>query len=229
MLQPFHTIFLLVALVEIAAEIFGNEMVRFAVKPFLMPTLIAYYAQSIKGEWSRTNKLMVIAFFFSWLGDVALMFVYKSPNFFLAGLVSFLITHILYTISFADVTDKKAEALLPKKFWMLVPLLVYMGALLYLLIPAIRNNPTTQAIPIPVLVYTTAIATMTSFAMNRFKRVNDTSFLLVFSGAVLFTFSDSIIAVNRFLHPFPSPSIFIMVLYIAGQYLIARGMVKQAN
>jgi uncharacterized membrane protein YhhN len=172
---------------------------------------------------------MVAAFCFSWIGDVALMFVFKDENLFLVGLVGFLITHILYTIAFINVTDRKAESLLPKKGWVLLPLVIYMVAFLWVLVPAISGNEKTQPFLIPVLVYSTAIATMVAFSINRFKRVNDKSFALVVSGALLFMFSDSIIAINKFLTSFDTASIFIMILYIGGQYLIAKGCLAQFN
>lgn len=222
-------LFLLVSAVEIFAEISGNNLVRFISKPLLMITLIVFYVRAIRGNWNKFHKLMVVAFFFSWIGDVALMFVFKNENFFLVGLVGFLITHILYTLAFAKVTNREAVALFPRKFFVVIPLVIYMVALLWILVPAINGNEKTQPFLIPVLVYSTAIATMVAFSINRFNRVNDTSFQLVLTGALLFMFSDSIIAINKFLHPFPSAGIFIMVLYIAGQYLIAKGCLAQFN
>jgi uncharacterized membrane protein YhhN len=238
-MKPLEYLFLVVGLIEVGAEIFGNELVRFISKPLLMITLIIFYSQSVNGNWNRRHKLMRAAFFFSWIGDVALMFVPrnaedvtlmglpKHPNFFLLGLVGFLITHILYTVAFADISYKTKEALLPKKFWVVVPLLIYMVSLLSMLIPAINGVEATRPFLVPVLVYTAAISTMVVFAINRYHRVNDTSFALVFGGALLFMVSDSIIAINKFLHPFETASIFIMMLYIGGQYLIAKGTLAQ--
>jgi uncharacterized membrane protein YhhN len=144
-------------------------------------------------------------------------------------LVGFLIAHVLYVVAFSKVSDITAEALLPKKFWVLAPLVVYMAVLVTMLVPAINAKPETQPFLIPVLVYSTVIATMVLFAINRYRRVNDQSFALVFAGALLFMFSDSIIAINKFVAPFELARIFIMVLYITAQYLIARGALKQEH
>lgn len=227
MLKPLEYAYILTAVIEVFAEATSNNTLRVISKPLLMIFLIAFYVQSINGSWGKIHKLMVAAFFFSWIGDVALMFVHKNENFFLLGLVGFLVTHILYTISFADVTYKKATALLPAKAWLLAPLVIYMGALLYLLVPSINGVEATKPFLVPVLVYSTAIATMVVFAINRYTRVNAESYNLVIAGALLFMVSDSIIAINKFLHPFATAGIFIMVLYITGQYLIAKGMLKQ--
>jgi uncharacterized membrane protein YhhN len=229
MLKPLEYAYFIIAIIEVFAEVTDNNMIRFVSKPLLMIVLIAFYMQAVGDKWNKVHKLMRAAFFFSWIGDVALMFVFKNENFFLVGLVGFLITHVLYAVAFADVTNKNAAALLPKKFWVFIPLAIYMVALLSLLVPGITGNTLTQPFLIPVLVYSTAIATMVVFAINRFGRVNEKSFALVFGGALLFMFSDSIIAINKFLHPFGMAGIFIMILYISGQYLIAKGTLEQGE
>jgi uncharacterized membrane protein YhhN len=153
----------------------------------------------------------------------------KNPNFFLVGLAAFLVAHMLYAISFSDVSNKTKAAIIRKKFWVAIPLLIYMATLLYFLVPAIAGNELTKPFLGPVIIYSAAIATMVVFALNRYGRVNDKSFALVFGGALLFMFSDSIIAVNKFIYSFASSGIFIMVLYIAGQYFIARGALQQTK
>ena len=220
-------LYLILAAIQVYAVATGHATLQFASKPLLMVLLVAYYIAAVEGNWNPTHKLMVAAFCFSWVGDVALMLVEQNENFFLLGLVGFLITHILYTVAFAKVTNREAEALFPKKIWVTAPLLIYMGALLSLLIPAIYGNEHNRPVLVPVLVYTGAISVMVAFAINRFKRVSDKSFLLVFAGALLFMVSDSIIAISKFLSPFETAGIFIMVLYMAGQYLIAKGMLRQ--
>jgi uncharacterized membrane protein YhhN len=234
MIQLLEYLYWIIAALEIYSEASGNSTLRFFTKPLLMIVLILFYARSLNTGWSGMHKMMIAAFAFSWVGDVALMFsgekgellmgIAKDPNFFLVGLVGFLITHVLYTISFSKVTNAGAEALLPKKFWVFIPLVIYMGVLLMLLVPSIGSSEATKPFLIPVLVYSTAIATMVVFAINRHGRVNDATFKLVVLGALLFMVSDSIIAINKFMQPFATAGIFIMVLYIAGQYFIAKGM-----
>jgi uncharacterized membrane protein YhhN len=226
-----------IGLVEVFAEATSNDMVRFFSKPLLMIVLIAFYVQAVAGKWNKVHKLIVAAFVFAWIGDVALMFVGnagdtlmgipKNPNFFLLGLAGFMLTHILYAFAFVQVSDKNAPALLPTRVWTIIPLFIYMAALLSVLLPAIYQNELTRPFLVPVLVYSAAIATMVLVAINRYKRVNDRSFALVFAGAMLFMFSDTLIAINKFIHSFGSSGIFIMVLYILGQYFIAKGSLAQ--
>lgn len=219
-------LYLLIALVEVFSEATDNRTLCLITKPLLMPVLIAFFI-SAAGQVTRIHKLMVVAFFFSWIGDVALMFTNVNPNYFLLGLVGFLITHILYIVAFAAVNNKNIPGVLPRRAWVLTPLVLYLVGLLSVLLPSINNNPQTKPVLIPVIVYTTAIGTMVVYAINRYKRVSDTSFALVFGGALLFMISDSFIAISRFIQPVPMARIIIMVLYIAGQYLIAKGIVVQ--
>jgi len=239
MLTPIEYLYLIIAALEVFSEVSGNETLKFFTKPLLMIVLVIFYARAKQGPVNKVHRLMIAAFMFAWVGDVALMFVSnapdgstlmgipKNPNFFLLGLVGFLITHILYTIAFAEVSDKNVAALLPKKFWVIGPLFIYMVALLSLLLPAIMQNAMTKPFLAPVVVYSTAIAVMVLFSINRFHRVNDRSFILVFSGALLFMFSDSLIAINKFLQPIPYAGVAIMLLYCGGQLLIAKGSLAQ--
>jgi uncharacterized membrane protein YhhN len=166
----------------------------------------------------------MVAFVFSWFGDVFLMFVRFNELFFLAGLASFLITHVLYVVCFAKVAIKEEKALLPSKFWILIPLLAYFGLLMRAFFPNVPAD-----MQIPVAVYSATIALMVVFAINRYGRVNDKSFSLVLAGALMFMFSDSLIALNKFLFEgsLSFAGVGIMILYISGQYLIASGSAKQ--
>ncbi|HLO82440.1 MAG TPA: lysoplasmalogenase family protein, partial [Chitinophagaceae bacterium] len=68
-------------------------------KPLLMPVLIWAYIgeQDNKTMFSR---LIIAALFFSWLGDIFLMFDHIDSLYFILGLSCFLTTHILYIIYF---------------------------------------------------------------------------------------------------------------------------------
>lgn len=216
-------IYIVLGILEVLAEAMGNDTLRLVTKPLLMPVLIAWYIQSLPGSLTRMHRLMVAAFVFSWVGDVALMFVGVNENFFLVGLVGFLITHLLYASAFTNVADRSIVPILKQRIWIVLPLAAYFGALMALVFPEVPAD-----MKIPVAVYSTVIATMVVYAINRYKRVNDSSYALVLGGAFLFMFSDSLIALNKFLchGTLFLSGVMIMVLYIAGQFLIAKGMLR---
>ena len=68
--------------------------------------------------------------------------------------------------------------------------------------------------------------------LHRWNNVSKNSFWFVLVGATLFVLSDSLIAVSKFVAPFPMSGILIMATYGIGQYLIVEGfllMQKEVN
>lgn len=218
--------YLFISLIVIVAELIHHHTLLFCTKPLLMPVLILFYILSVSKPLTKMDRLMVAALFFSWIGDVVLMLPGGNKNYFLIGLISFLITHILYVFAFTQVRDRSLPAILKQKIWLLIPLLAYLIGLISLVFPALDTD-----MRIPVAIYTSVIGTMVVFALNRFRRVSDRSFALVFGGAILFMISDSCIAVNKFLchGTMPLAGVWIMGLYMAGQYLIVLGMLKNES
>jgi uncharacterized membrane protein YhhN len=231
-------LYFLAAFIDLLSETYGNETLQFFSKPLLMLFLMAYYISTVKGR-NAFHYLILGALTFSWLGDIALMFVasiahpgtlmgvHKSPDYFLIGLGCFFVAHIFYIIAFTQVTDRSIKPLLPSRIWIIIPLVIYAGALLSILLPNIYANERSRFLVVPVTAYALAIGTMVALSINRYKRVNDRSFALVFGGAVLFLFSDSIIALNNFVRPLPFAGLLIMSLYIVGQYFIVRGCIEE--
>lgn len=203
-------------------------ILRDGLKWFLMPILALFYYKSLSYPLSSFHKKMILALFFSWLGDIFLIFgTDEKPLFFLLGLVSFLIAHVMYVTVFIQVEEKNVKTSLSSKFVFLVPLAAYMIVLLYQLIPALSADEKKQEMLMPVLIYSTVISAMVVAAVNRKGRVSVDSFQWTLVGALLFMFSDSIIAINKFKEPVMYASVWIMILYIIGQFFIVNGILKQ--
>ena len=62
-------------------------------------------------------------------------------------------------------------------------------------------------------------------AVLRYRSVSFNSYIKTLFGAFLFIISDTLIALDKFLYNenLTYASVFIMTLYIAGQYLIIKG------
>jgi uncharacterized membrane protein YhhN len=80
---------------------------------------------------------------------------------------------------------------------------------------------------IAVFIYMSALLAMSVMALNRKGIQPDISFKLVFTGSLLFMFSDTLIALDKFLTPIPSDRFWVMSTYMAAQYLIVTGVLKQ--
>ena len=103
--------FLIVALELICGSVESLSTYHYITKPsILIALLLFFWTQS-----SIINKsiriLTLIALVFSLLGDVLLMFVDLSPNYFMMGLIAFLIAHVFYILVFLKHRDKSKQPL----------------------------------------------------------------------------------------------------------------------
>ncbi len=215
--------FFVVAGIHLAAILGGalfNSLVILT-KPLLLLLLgILYYLQSGKLNKAHRN-FMLAALSFSWLGDVLLLFQQNEAGFFLAGLISFLAAHLCYILAFGKTSVHHTQSVIRQQPWLVLLFAAY-GLLFFFFI-----SQGLGSLLIPVLVYMLVILLMGIAALNRFRRVEYHSFLLVFAGAMSFMLSDSLLAINKFATPFAMAGFLIMVTYIAAQYLIVKGSLKQ--
>ncbi len=143
---------------------------------------------------------------FSLAGDVFLML---PSNRFVAGLVSFLIAHLLYIAAFLQDLSLSAPV------WLWGAFLLYAAGGLYVLLPR------AGALKLPVLVYVTALTLMALLACSRVLVLESEAAIYAALGAVLFLASDSLLAWNKFVKPFAVAEALLLSTYFAGQTLIA--------
>ena len=195
----------------------GNESLRYITKPLLMPLLIGFFIFQTKDFASSLKKWIVLALVFSWAGDVLLMFESANSNFFIFGLVTFLIAHIFYILFYENVIRKEN---LRKNYWWFLPVIIYYIALIYILSPNLGD------MKFPVRIYGIVISYMLIKALQTGRIKNLVAATLMITGAVLFITSDSILAINKFYEPFEYAGITIMLTYGIAQLLITLGAVR---
>jgi hypothetical protein len=61
------------SIVEAYAEFTGNKALMFYTKPLLLPMIMLYAYVVIDHRWNSALKFLLLALFFSWIGDVSLM------------------------------------------------------------------------------------------------------------------------------------------------------------
>jgi uncharacterized membrane protein YhhN len=215
--------FFLVASVELAALLFEFQELNQFTKPLLLLLLSVFFYLSVKADYSLFHKIIQAALFFSWVGDIFLMWDHRGELYFMMGLIAFLIAHITYIFGF-NVSVRKAagSSELLKRPISGAPYIILAGFVYYSLYPNL------SALAIPVFIYTVALLLMVLFALNRKERVNGPSFRWVFYGALLFMLSDMLLAFNKFAEPFPHASVAVMVTYILGQYMIVKGCIAHS-
>ncbi|WP_242134943.1 lysoplasmalogenase [Aestuariivivens marinum] len=209
--------FLIVILELVCSSVVSLYVLHFITKPAIVISLICFLHQYANDLDGKTKKITIWALTFSVLGDILLMFVYINQNFFIGGLISFMLAHLMYIKVFYG-----KHKFHKKIFNFLGILLIYVFFLFYIL----KNNLGNMLLP--VILYMAVILLMVTMAFLRQGQVNKLSFILVFLGAITFIISDSLLALNKFYKPLPLANISIMLTYALAQLLIVFGLKKQS-
>ena len=184
-------------------------------KPLILTSLAIHYYFSVSLE-SRSG-LLLLALLFSFIGDVLLI----RSDFFIPGLVVFLLAHIVYVFVYRHYRNVQDQSLRGVHGVLMALPIVFAGtgliAVLYSKLGGLK---------IPVVFYALVITVMTLAALFRYGRTTKKSFWLVFIGAVLFMISDAILAINKFLLPVDYARVYIICTYSLSQYLIVKGLMR---
>jgi uncharacterized membrane protein YhhN len=193
------------------AEFRGNRRLVYLVKPASTLLVIAVALLSLlTPDADLSFTLWVTAgLVLSLGGDVALMI--KTDRAFLAGLVLFLLAHIVYSIGFTLPNGFHPQDVVSAAVLLGVAILVYR----YL-------RPGLGSMQGPVMFYILIICLMVNRAISTFYGdvFTTAQAWLLTTGAMLFWLSDLVLAVNRFRHPFEANRLSLF-LYFGGQLLIA--------
>lgn len=214
----FSLIFLIVFLTQLYAEYSNNSQLRFFSKPLIVIVLLIwlYTSTLLKNPF---HKRIFTGLVCALIGDVLLMLQSNEPSFFMYGLIAFLLCHIFYIRAFfLDYQSKPAQKN-PFLIWAVIVFAAFCAGLFFYL------QPHLGAMQYPVLIYAIIISCMAVMAVSRYGRVDPFSFEIIFYGAMLFLFSDSMLAYNKFVLPLPHAGVVIMGSYMLAQYLIVLGSV----
>jgi len=180
-------------------------------KPLTLVALIgAALALDPAADAQARRDWFVAALVLSLAGDVLLMLDDEHRDLFVAGLAAFLVAHLCYLGGFW--TE-------PPAGWAFVVaavvVVVLVGPFAARILGALRRvEPGLRA---PVGAYIVVIAAMVATALA-------TGNVAAGAGAVLFASSDTMIAWNRFVHPFRAADVAIMVTYHLGQALLVASL-----
>lgn len=214
--QSFTWIFTLVVITELlCGHISSLSTLHYITKPLIVLSLLLFFVTKSQPLNKLVRTGTILALVFSLIGDIALLFDDINPNYFIIGLASFLLAHIMYVFVFLKHRDPKK-----KPYIFIILMLVYAAILFYVLKDGLGD------LLIPVVVYMIVILSMSTSAYIRLKE-SKTGYLFIFIGALLFMLSDSILALNKFYKPFELSSFLIMSTYAFAQYCIVMGILKQ--
>ncbi|SRR5258705_10412796 len=215
-------LFLLILVADLLAIYFNNETLRRVSKPLLMPLLMIYFLEQTKVFISGLKTWIILALFFSWMGDILLMFEERKAIFFLLGLSAFFIAQVFYIIFFHNIRVKES---IRGNVLLLLLVVVYYAILISLLSPQL-NLPPFRNMKLPVRIYGVVISFMLMLAMHMMLGKNKKAGWWMMLGAILFVASDSLLAFNKFYSPFNYAAIIVMLTYGLAQLLITEGAVQ---
>lgn len=216
----FSFVYLIVFLTQLYAEYPDSNALRNISKPLIVLVLMVWIYLSTR-LLTPFYKNIFAGLVCAWIGDILLMLQPGKSSFFISGLIAFLLCHLCYISAFMLDYRLKPARKNPFILWAVIVFSAFcVGLFVYM-------KPHLGTVQIPVLVYAITISVMAMMAVSRFGRVNLFSFEIIFYGAVLFLFSDSMLAYNKFVQPLPNAGLIIMASYMLAQFLIVLGSIER--
>lgn len=183
----------------------------------MMPFLGLYFWLSSGGVAKQVRLGILAALVFSWLGDSLLMYQEADERYFLFGLGAFLIAQVMYAFNFAQLRQPSKKKMEWRTRFSVAILIIFYGYMIYVFWNFLGD------FKVPVMVYGACLIAMVIMATVRKNRTSEISFSLLFFGSIAFLLSDCMLAVGKFIGPFPMAGFWVMVTYIAAQVLIVQG------
>lgn len=197
----------MVAIADWVAVVGSTRRLEYVAKPAVMIGLITV-ALALRPTSPAERAFFVIALALGMASDVFLML---PKDMFVAGLFAALVEHIAYIAGFR--ARNLNVALLAIAF---VVALASVAVFLPPIYRALRNSR--PKLVAPVIVYVAVFVVMVASA-------GGTGSLVALGGAVLFFYSDAILAWNRFVRPVPFGRIVNIVPYHVGEALLVLSLV----
>ena len=215
-------IFALIVIAALIGSLLDNGLLESLARPLVMIWITIYFLLNARKRSLRAGVL--IAFFFSWVGDLFMMLTGECDNelFFYVGVGAFFLAQVIYIFVFLFSTENDIKGLLLRNPLWIIPLAGY-GVLFYMFLHYKLDGPNEYI----VMVYTASLVGMSLAALNRRDRVNFSSFRLVFAGTLVFLVSESLMAINKFHTDFQYAGLLNMVTFFSAQYLIMRGLILE--
>ncbi|WP_405402607.1 lysoplasmalogenase [Streptomyces sp. NBC_01104] len=192
--RPLLIAFLVACAVDLGGVLTDSGIAHLVAKPLLMPLLAAYAAAR------RGPRLLIAALLCGWVGDVFLLA--DSDTAFLIGMGGFAAGHLCYLRLFG----RARGALLPG--------ILYAAVLAVFLVLLWGSLP--AGLRIPLAGYSLLLTAMAyrSGVLGRYAA----------AGGALFLLSDALIATGIADWPqLPAPDFWVMLTYVAAQFLLTLG------
>ena len=194
------------AIAAMVFDFYNHTLLYSIFKPLTTILILSllFFVQS--SELTRFRNIIIVALIFCLIGDIFLL----KEEYFVLGLGSFLLGHVLFATGFI-----KLEGFHFQPISLLVLGAIGAGIFLWL-------RPDLGAFELPVGIYVVVIVFMAWQGTGLFLRQQQRAYALIGIAVLLFMFSDTIIAINKFKSPIKLAGPIILSTYWMSIALIAN-------
>jgi uncharacterized membrane protein YhhN len=207
------------AIVIIYSRIFKAPELENILRPALMLLLGCWYILGCRKREIRVNWIFMIGLILALLGDI-----YRMPlvNNFIAGLFFFLFAQLAYSGFFLWESRGRILKLIGQGWLYLVVIFLILLSLLIGLLPTVMQHGTyAQLIALPSLMLVLFLLVLSTYVYSQVYY--DIYGKYVMLAGLVFLFSGSILALNRFSIDVKMSSAWVITSYTVAQWLLVYG------
>ena len=213
------TIYLLILMLHLFAQLLGYTSIQYASKLVLLPLLMLFfYVQPFFETAAKTKYLILLGLFGSFLGDAFLL----SEAYFIPGMIAFMTTHIFNILFIHPLKPKMGES--KTKLYVSILLLAAFCVFVYLFLKDAMGTLIYPILVYMLLISTSAIYTVRASLNEKANKIAD---LFWTPGMLFFIASDAVLAFNKFYWSTQSPidhiGLVTMATYGVAQMLLVKG------
>lgn len=214
-------IYIIISLLSLSFLITENVLGFYLSKPLIVPVLLIYLLYKFRESQHSLIPTLMIATFFSMLGDIFLLFTVNEALFKLVGICTFIVAQAAYAyLYFLSVKGYKKKNISIYQRW---PEIL---SVIATVIATIIIYPSLGDFVAPALIYALITTLTIVFALNRRFYVSRKSFSLTMLGVLFFFVSDTLMGDDLFLENIIN-HFFVMLSYVLGHYLVIKGILVQ--
>ncbi|MCH7413978.1 lysoplasmalogenase [Belliella sp. R4-6] len=220
----FTLTYLTLTILNLSFLLIGCDLIFYITKPLIVPILLYFLFLKFKSTKHRLIPPLMIATFFSFLGDVFLMFKIEESLFKLLGLCTFIVAQTAYAVLYHYSTSGfEKKDISPLNRW---PEAL---AILVTITTTIIIFPNLGAYVVPIIFYALFSTTAIVLSLNRRFYVSQKSFVFTILGVFSFFLSDLLMGEDIVLVKNVINHFLVLLFYFIGHLLIINGMMLQIN
>ncbi len=214
-------IYFTAALISAFSLFAGFHFGTYIFNPMLLPILILYIFAKFKNLDHPILPLLIVALFFSFLGDILSMVDFEKKLFTLLAICTFTVAQVCYgALYYYSSSYRPSNQIKWSQRWPEFSCIVILGITTLFIYPHLED------FKIPGLIYSFVTSITIVLAVNRRFHVSFRSFATVFIGVICFFISDVLVG----LYMTSENSIRFGgtdFIYSIGHWLVVRGMCFQ--